>query len=325
MTRRPLSHQQLRRVHSRQAQRSQQHSTETSPSTAETGLVISHYGKAAAVETPEGLLVRCTLRRNMPTLTCGDRVIWEPSTAGQGVITALQPRLSLLQRPDARGHLRPVAANIDQIAVIIAPRPEPSEELLDCYLVAIEAIEVAALVVINKVDLMTAAELAAWDERLALYSRMGYPIIHTSTQQADGLTALTRIMAGHINLLVGQSGVGKSSLIKTLLPERAIQIQALSARTGLGAHTTSVSTLYHLPGGGDLIDSPGVRSFEPPPLDAGRLAWCFREFRPFLSRCRFANCTHTAEPACAIHAAVDQGDIHPRRLRSYQILYNNFQ
>ncbi len=325
MTHRQLSRQQLRRVHHRQAQRWAQISEPTPSNAAATGLIISYYGKIAVVETPERQLVRCTLRRHIPALACGDWVVWEPQPDGQGVITALQPRQSLLERPDARGQSRPVAANIDQIAVILAPRPEPSELLLDGYLVAIEAIEVNALVVLNKVDLLTAAELAVWAERLALYSSMGYALIHTSTRQTEGLTALTDALAGHSSLLVGQSGVGKSSLIKTLLPERSIAIQSLSARTGLGAHTTSVSTLYHLPSGGDLIDSPGVRSFDPPRLDAPRLAWCFREFRPFLSHCRFANCTHTAEPDCAVHRAVEHGAIHPQRLHNYQIWYSTFQ
>lgn len=325
MTRRQLSQQQVLRVRKRQAQSLQRIDDDGNTGHAQTGLIISHYGKVAVVESEDGTLRRCTLRRNIETLTCGDRVIWEPTADGQGVITALQPRQSLLQRPDSHGHLRPVAANIDQIAVIIAPYPPASPALIDHYLVAIEAIAVTALLVLNKVDLLTCTERVAWHERLAVYPRIGYRIIETSTQQTGGLDRLAAALAEHVSLLVGQSGVGKSSLIQTLLPERTIRIQALSTTTGLGTHTTSVSTLYPLPTGGKLIDSPGVRSFEPSVPDRADLAWCFREFRPFLAHCRFANCRHTVEPGCAVLAAAQRGEIHPQRLASYHALHHGFQ
>ena len=325
MTRRQLSQQQALRVRKRQEQRRQCMDDDSNTDNGQTGLIISHYGKVAVVESEDGILRRCSLRRHIETLACGDRVIWETTADGQGVITALQPRQSLLQRPDSHGHLRPVAANIDQIAVIIAPYPPASPALIDRYLVAIEAIAVTALLVLNKVDLLTGAEHAAWRERLAVYPRIGYPIIETSTRQSGGLDKLVTALAERTSLLVGQSGVGKSSLIQTLLPERAIRTQALSTTTGLGTHTTSVSTLYPLSTGGKLIDSPGVRSFEPSAVDVADLAGCFREFRPFLAHCRFANCRHTAEPGCAVLAATQRGEIHPQRLASYHTLHHSFQ
>lgn len=323
MTRRKLSEQQLTRIRKLQdGRRTRADTRGASHPTADSrsGLIITHYGTAGIIETDTGELIRCTLRRNMEPLTCGDRVVWESDGAGEGVITALLPRRSLLQRPDFHGRMRPVAANIDQIMVIIAPRPEPSESLIDRYLVAIETLGVAAWLVVNKVDLLDADELAALLDRLVVYRKIGYPILQASTKQPGGLDALAGELADRISLLVGQSGVGKSSLTKALLPERDIRIQALSENTGLGTHTTSVSTLYHLPDGGDLIDSPGVRGFEPEELDAADLAWCFREFRPFLGQCRFGNCTHTVEPGCTVLVAAKRGEIDHRRLASYQQL-----
>lgn len=322
MTQRRLSRQQLARIQKLQDKRRERAGIRSEQGTIgeQYGLIITHYGTTAIVENDTGTLIRCTLRRNLDAFTCGDRVIWEPGKRGEGVITALLPRQSLLQRPDSHGRLRPVAANIDQIAVIIAPRPEPSEALIDRYLVAIETVGVMALLVVNKIDLLDADDLQSLLDRLAVYRDIGYPMIQTSTKLPGGLDRLHSELVDRTSLLVGQSGVGKSSLTKTLLPERDIRIQALSETTGLGTHTTSVSTLYHLPGGGDLIDSPGVRGFEPGELSVTDLAWGFREFRPLLGQCRFANCTHTVEPNCAVLDAVAGGRIDQRRLASYQQL-----
>jgi len=286
----------------------------------QTGLVIAHHGRTLVVEDEAGRLYRCAARQNLGRLACGDRVVWQASGVGEGVIVAVGERRSLLTRPDYHGQPRPVAANLDAVAVVLAPEPEPSESLIDRYLVAIAAIGVRGLLVLNKLDLLDEPALAALCERLEPYRRIGYPLLLASSHTAHGLDDLRRWLRGHVSLLAGQSGVGKSSLIKALLPDRRIRIQAVSQVTGHGAHTTSGSTLYHLPDGGDLIDTPGVRSFELGEIGLNDLDRGFADITPYLGRCRFSDCRHDAEPDCALREAVVSGIIVPRRLDSYRQL-----
>lgn len=286
-----------------------------------TGLVITHYGAALIVEDGEGELHHCTVRQNLGQLVCGDQVVWQASSIRQGVVVAVSERRSLLTRRDYSGQPRPVASNLDAVAVIMAPLPEPSEYLIDRYLVAIAAIGAQALLVLNKVDLLDGPALAALCDRLAPYREIGYSVLLASSRTEHGLDALRGWLRGRTSLLAGQSGVGKSSLTKTLLPDRDIRIQAVSATTGHGAHTTSASTLYHLPGSGDLIDSPGVRSFELGEIGLHDLDRGFPELAAYLGHCRFSDCRHDGEPDCALRAAVTQGEITSRRLESYRQLW----
>ena len=284
------------------------------------GLVIAHHGHKLIVEGREGRLYRCAARRNLGRLACGDRVIWQAAGVEEGVIVALDERRSLLARFDGNRRARPVAANLDTVAIVLAPEPAPSEELIDRYLVASAAIGVQALLVLNKLDLLDAPALAALTGRLEPYRRIGHPLLLTSSHTAHGLDELRAGLRDRVSLLVGQSGVGKSSLIKALLPDREIRIQALSRLDGHGVHTTTTSMLYHLPEGGDLIDTPGVRGFElgeigPHDLDRG-----FPDLAPYLGRCRFTDCRHDVEPDCAVREAVTRGEIDPRRLESYRRL-----
>jgi len=282
-----------------------------------TGLVIANYGPALIVEDGEGRLYRCAVRQNLGRLACGDRVVWQASGAEDGVVVAVAERRSLLTRPDYSGQPRPVAANLDAVAVVLAPEPEPSEYLIDRYLVAIATAGARGLLVLNKLDLLDEPGLALLAERLEPYRRIGYPLLLASSHTAHGLDALHAWLGGRTSLLVGQSGVGKSSLIKALLPDREIRIQAVSAATGHGTHTTTTSTLYHLPEGGDLIDTPGVRSFELGDVSPDELDRGFVDIAPHLGRCRFSDCRHQTEPDCALRAAVARGEIAPRRLDSY--------
>ena len=275
---------------------------------------------AQILEDGEGGLNRCTARQNLGRLTCGDQVIWQASGMREGVVVAVSERRSLLTRSDYRGQPRPVAANLDAVAVVLAPSPEPSEYLIDRYLVAIAAIGVQGLLVLNKVDLLDAPALAALCDRLAPYRQIGYPVLLASSRTEHGLDTLQNWLQGRTSLLAGQSGVGKSSLFKALLPDREIRSQAVSAATGHGAHTTSASTLYHLPDGGDLIDSPGVRSFELGEIGFNDLERGFPELAAYLGRCRFSDCRHDVEPDCALRDAVAQGAVHARRLESYRQL-----
>ena len=322
MSRRRLSHQQWQRIRGQQTRPRQQVDAagpEDASDSTLSGRIVAHYGALAVVEHAAGILQRCRLRRNLPPLVCGDRVVWRRE-GDQGVVVALQERHSLLQRPDSNGRPRPVAANLDQVLIVVAPRPEPSPELIDRYLVIVENSAIPALLVLNKADLLDTPQYTGLRERLELYSRIGYPVLEASTRMTDGLSALRSYLNGRTSILVGQSGVGKSSLVRTLLPGREIRIQALSSATGLGTHTTTVSTLYPLPEGGNLIDSPGVRGLEQNWLDRRQLAWGFIEFRPHLGQCRFGDCSHTVEPGCALIEAVRSGQIAPQRLQSFRSL-----
>jgi ribosome biogenesis GTPase len=287
------------------------------------GLVIANYGQTLIIEDGKGALFRCAVRQNLGALACGDRVVWQTSGHQEGVVVVAEERRSVLTRPDYSGRSKPVAANLDQVAVVVAPRPDLSESLIDRYLVATALIGVPPLLALNKIDLLDPAELQVIAKRLSGYRRIGYPVLFASTRSAHGLDQLKQRLRNRTSILVGQSGVGKSSLIRALLPDRDIRIQALSETTGLGIHTTTTSMLYHLPDGGDLIDSPGVRSFELTDVSPDKLEQGFVEFDPYRGHCRFSNCSHTVEPGCALLAAVKSGEIQERRLASYQQIKNS--
>ena len=332
MAKRRLSRQQvqrIRQIHDRRRQRATQRAGKYAENLNDTGLgpeqhglVIANFGSNAIIEDHAGQPHRCVPRQNLETLVCGDRVIWQSSGKEEGVVIALEPRRSLLSRPSYDGQARPVAANLDQIVLVLAPKPDFTESLIDRYLVVAENLKVQAVLVVNKMDLLDAKAEAALKERLNIYQRIGYPILHVSNRSAQGLDTLCAQLQDCTSILLGQSGVGKSSLIKSLLPDQEIRIQALSEATGLGTHTTTTSMLYRLPSGGDLIDSPGVRSFEPGDVSLSELEQGFIELRSFLGYCKFSNCSHSVEPGCVLCEAVDQGHIDPRRFASFLQLRN---
>ncbi len=288
------------------------------------GTVMVRHGAHLAVEDVACNLHHCMTRSNIGDPVCGDRVVWQPCGDLGGVVTALEPRDNLLSRPDCSGRDKPLAANLSLMAVVVAPRPPPSGFLLDQYLVAAELIGVHALVVVAKMDLLDAAAAADFLDALTPYRALTYPICPISTKGPPGLDALTGRLTGETAILLGQSGVGKSSLVQALLPNQDIQVGRLSAATGLGRHTTSAATCYRLPPGGPdsgrLIDSPGVRSFRLGDLTQAELEQGFRELAPFLGRCRFRDCRHLEEPDCAVRAAVAAGGIDRRRLACFHNL-----
>ncbi len=324
MSGRRLSERQQRRIQSIQERRRQRLAARVDEALSHAdsegpreGRIITRHGANLVVQDRSGELLHCLFRQNLGHLVCGDRVVWQPTESGEGVVTALLDRHSLLARPDYSGREKPLAANITQLAVVLAPNPEPSEYLIDQYLVACETIGVAGLILINKIDLLDGARRAAFLKRFDHYREIGYPLVAVSAKGAPGLKPLLPHLGGQTSILLGQSGVGKSSLVKALLPDLEIQIGRLSQATGLGRHTTSTTSLYQLPLGGELIDSPGVRSFRLVSLERQQLEQGFREFRPYLGRCRFADCAHQQEPDCALRQAVAAGTIDPRRLDNF--------
>jgi ribosome biogenesis GTPase len=300
-----------------------EHTADSSTDTASPdlpGLVIVNYGKHLLVEDDSGTLVNCVSRRGIDPIVCGDRVRWQKSGHNAGVVVALLPRGSVLQRNTGNHSQRPLAANIDQLVIEAATEPVLDSFLLDKYTVAAELAHTGALIVINKADLLSQQERDAIDILLEEYRAIGYTCLYTSALKNTGIDEFSAQLSGKNSILVGQSGVGKSSLIKRLLPDLDITTGKLSVASGQGKHTTTATTLYHLPCGGALIDSPGVRDFKLGTVESIRLGSGFREFHPLLGQCRFNDCLHRSEPGCAITDAVEQGRISKRRMQSYQRL-----
>jgi len=284
------------------------------------GQVITQHGATAVVEDSEGQLYHCKIRRSLGRLVCGDRVQLEIENDNDGVVTALEQRSSVLERPLNNGQSRLVAANITRIVVVMAVQPPFSEALIDRYLVIAELMKIQPVIILNKTDLLGTQSLASTLKRLACYADAGYTVLETSVKKEQGLNSLSEQLQSHTSILVGQSGVGKSSLVKVLLPDIDIKIGALK-NTLHGRHTTSTSVLYRLPNGGELIDSPGVRDFGVWHLEANQLARGYREFADLIDQCRFNNCSHTHEPGCAVHAAADRGDVDSARYQRYLAMY----
>ena len=323
MAKRRLTKQQSRRIKQNITNRQQQNQSlhEKSLGPEQAGLIISHHGKTLIVENTDGNRFRCSSRQNIGQVVCGDHVVWQAVNEQEGVITAIKNRQSLLVRPGFADRIKPVAANITLICIVIAPEPAPQEDLIDRYLVAAEYLKIKPVILCNKSDLLDTESTNAWQKRFSVYKDIGYELLTTSTKQEHGLDQLYDILKGNSSILVGQSGVGKSSLINCLIPDKAIKVKALSEQITQGQHTTSHSELYHLPNnGGDLIDSPGVRDFRLGHLNRHAIEQGFTEFRPFIGQCRFSDCKHINEPECALLSAVKGGKIQPQRLESYQAI-----
>ncbi len=277
--------------------------------------VIVGHARECVVEIGSDERARVKLRRSSGHPVCGDWV--EVSADGEQVV-AIAERRNAFPRADRRGRKRIVAANLDRIVVVTAPRPEPTRDLINRYLVAAANVGIPAAVCLNKADLLGPADERHWRALARRYRGLGYPFCRSSTKRSGGLTALRRLLATGTSILVGQSGVGKSSLINRLLPGVELPTRKLSAATGKGRHTTTATTLYRLPGGGEVVDSPGVWEYGIWRMSAAEIARGFVEFAPYLGRCRFADCRHLVEPDCAIEAAARDGSIAGERLDSYR-------
>jgi ribosome biogenesis GTPase len=289
---------------------------------AREGLVITRFGQHADVEDPQtGIIHRCNLRRSIQSLVSGDRVVWRPGVETlqgiAGVVEAVHERKTMLTRPDYYDGVKAVAANVDRIVIVSSILPELSLNIIDRYIIAAETIGIKPLIVVNKVDLLTPEQRVDVERKLTQYQNIGYSVRLVSTDTGEGLDDLKVDLQDHVSIFAGQSGVGKSSMVNSLMPDVEADIGDVSTNSGLGQHTTTAARLYHFADGGDLIDSPGVREFGLWHLEPEQITEAFVEFRPYLGGCKFRDCKHGNDPGCIIREAVERGDISRARYNSY--------
>jgi ribosome biogenesis GTPase len=275
------------------------------------------------VETAAGARVPALTAGRQVQPVCGDRVQLESGADG-AYITEVLPRSSLFSKTDDRGRAQPAAANLDLVFLTLATEPAPDTFLTDKYLAALAGMDLEAAIVFNKFDLPDSDSVES-EARLAYFEKVGYPIFRVSAKGNLGLEALSAAMKGKSSLMVGQSGVGKSSLLNALVPDAQHRITELSAATGEGKHTTTSTTLHPLATGGSLLDSPGVRDLSLAHRAPETLRGLFREFPAKAEHCRFADCLHLREPGCAVRAAVEQQEILDSRYSSYKKLVNTMR
>ena len=278
------------------------------------GVIVSAYGKRYQVELPDKHRISCVTRGKKTDLTCGDVVTLKLTDKHEGVIETVLPRSTLLYRSNAFKS-KMLAANVTQIIIVLATQPSFYEALLNRCLIAAEAANIKPLIVLNKCDLADSNQAL---QKLALYTALGYPVVALSAK-AD-ISALRPHLQGQASILVGQSGMGKSTIINALLPEENVRTREMSETLDSGKHTTTAAHLYHIDANSQLIDSPGLQEFGLHHLSVPELEHAFVEFRPYLGKCRFNNCQHLQEPDCAIKSAALTQHIHPERLAIYQTL-----
>lgn len=279
------------------------------------GRVVAAHGRQYIVETGDGTRLPCFPRGKKSEVACGDEVEFARSSADQGVIEKILPRRSLLYRSnEIRQKL--IAANVDQLVVVVASEPAFSDDLVTRALIAAESEDIEVLIALNKCDLTD--RLAEARRQTAVFTALGYRVLELSAlRHAEDLRPH---LQGRTSVLVGQSGMGKSTLVNALIPEARAATREISQALDSGKHTTTHATLYHLDADSHLIDSPGLQEFGLGHLGRGEIEYAFREFRPYLGQCRFRDCRHDREPDCALRPAVEAGTVDKSRFASYRRL-----
>jgi ribosome biogenesis GTPase len=336
MAKRRLSKQQQRRIASSQKNKIHEDllKNDSSPlddTSTQTARVISHHGRELYAEGEDLEIIKCKIRQNLGDIACGDYVVVQQTqdtvqsqTAPEYVVVAVKERTNLLLKTGYAGVTKPVAANIGQLVIVTAIMPRPNPYLIDRYLTAAENLPAGAVIVINKIDLVDAETKPLVEDLTVLYRNIGYRVIGVSVKQNIGMDELTEALSNTTSILVGLSGVGKSSIVKAMLPKEEIKIGKTSDATGEGKHTTTVSALYHLKGNGIIIDSPGVRDFTPINKSQHEITNGFIDARQFDGACRFTNCSHKHEPGCAMIQAVADGKLSEQRFHNYLRMLEEF-
>lgn len=278
------------------------------------GVIVAAFGKRFQVELADKKLISCVTRGKKTDLACGDIVEIKLTDKLEGVVESTLPRKSLLYRSNAFKS-KMLAANVTQIIIVLATQPSFYEALLNRCLVAAEAANIKPIIVLNKCDL---ADNDDAKQKLSLYTSLGYQVLPLSAK--ENISTLRPFLQGQSSILVGQSGMGKSTIINALLPNESVRTQEVSHVLDSGKHTTTAAHLYHLDEYSQLIDSPGLQEFGLHHLSTDELEHAFIEFRPFLGKCRFNNCKHLQEPDCAITEAVANGKVTSERFAIYKML-----
>ncbi len=335
MAKRRLSKQQQSRIQSQHQRRiaraGKSDDTDDSQLGAERrALVAARYSRHVDVRVLDGedvgQHVKCHVRATVGSIAVGDYVVWRESNDGKGVVVAVEPRRSVIERPDGLGKLKPVAANIDRVFIVLAVYPEPHTILLDRYLVAAENAGIEAVLVLNKMDLCeTEAQLAQVDEIERVYQALDYRVFRMSCENGEGIEALHEELADRVSVFVGQSGVGKSSLVNQLIPDTDAKVGRLSDHVVKGRHTTTTSGMFALPDGGYLIDSPGIREFHLNHFEKPQIYRGYREVQPLLGTCQFRDCQHAAEPGCAVQAFIDDQQMSTSREQSLAYILGSLE
>ncbi len=285
-----------------------------------TGTVLASYGRGVLVQS-DGASLHCSLSGRKQRVVCGDHVVLtHPLSADTPSVLSVAPRRNLIERIDARGRAEPVAANIDRLAIVVAAQPSPDWFLVDRYWAGAVLKDMEGLLIVNKQDLGTEELLPELDT----YRKLDLNCVETASQTGAGIERLKEFLAAGVTLLVGQSGVGKSSLVNALIPDAAAQTAELT-RDIEGRHTTTTARWYALPGGAAVIDAPGVRDFAPPATLQRAAERGFVEIHRQGVQCRFKDCRHMEEPGCAVRSAVLVREIAPRRYESYRRLFRLYE
>ena len=287
--------------------------------------VIESFGRRVTVATADGATFPAELFGKRLTCVCGDEVTIRGASRASGdvaKVVTVTPRRTTFARTDSRGRTEPLAANLSLLAVIVAPEPVPDPYIADRYLAGAALAGITGIVVVNKSDLSDAAADAEFQAYVGEYETAGYEVLRLSAHNADTVAPLKARLAGTVAMFVGQSGMVKSTLTNTLAPASSRPTRTISESTGEGRHTTVSTALFRIPGSGELIDSPGVRDYAPPPVEESQVQVGWPEVLALASQCRFNNCLHLREPGCAVIAAVTANRISPRRYESYKRLIN---
>ena len=274
------------------------------------GIVITRYGQRQLVEDENGRVFQSVSRQNIGFSVAGDKILFQKTKHDDAIVTAIYPRDNELKRQD-----KLIAANIDQLWLVVAIEPHYEFELIDRYLIMAENSNLPIGIIVNKIELSTTKSKTEND--FLNYQSLGYDVHFLSVKKQINLDFFKEQLINKSHIFLGQSGVGKSSLINSLIPDLQLRVNEISSKSKLGKHTTTNTTIYHIPSGGDLIDSPGVREFQLDSLTELEIKSGFKEFRALSDACRFRDCKHINEPNCAVKESLDQGKINPNRYQSY--------
>lgn len=291
---------------------------------SEPARVIESFGRRVIVETSDGERFAAELFGKRMTSVCGDHVRIRRAAEGShdvAKVIAVEPRRTLFARTDSRGRTEPLAANIELLVVIIAPEPAPDPYMADRYLAGAALASVPGAVITNKMEL-AAAQADDFNAIVREYEHAGYPVVRTSALHEADVAPIEALIGKRSTMLVGQSGVGKSTLTNRLAPQSSRATRKLSDATGEGRHTTVSTALFRTTSGGQLVDSPGVRDYAPPLVEDAMVQVGWPEISSLASTCRFNNCLHLREPGCAVMSAVEADAISARRYESYKRLVN---